>query len=108
MSLNFANIIPSRTLLIIYDVAQNSARLSCTNNSCNSTLVYLFMFSFDKANNENEDLINIFRVYDREGKGCIDVDELKNVWNNYLKDNIPDESVSIKFESYLCRLPVKS
>ena len=71
-------------------------------------LVYLFMFSFDKANNENEDLINIFRVYDREGKGCIDVDELKNVWNNYLKDNIPDESVSIKFESYLCRLPVKS
>ncbi|CAK8671556.1 unnamed protein product [Clavelina lepadiformis] len=47
---------------------------------------------FDKANNENEDLINIFRVFDPNGKGSINVAELRYIWNNYLQEIAPDDS----------------
>ena len=39
--------------------------------------------------------MNIFRVFDQESKGCINVNELKNIWNNYLKEDIPSDSVSV-------------
>ena len=54
----------------------------------------MLYFSFDKANNENEDLINIFRVFDPNGKGSINVAELRYIWNNYLQEIAPDDSVS--------------
>uniref|UniRef100_H2XRF5 EF-hand domain-containing protein n=2 Tax=Ciona intestinalis TaxID=7719 RepID=H2XRF5_CIOIN len=44
---------------------------------------------FDKANNEDEDLSNIFRVFDRHERGCIDVEELRNIWNNFLQGMAP-------------------
>nr|CAB3260426.1 uncharacterized protein LOC100175312 [Phallusia mammillata] len=44
---------------------------------------------FDKANNEDEDLCNIFRVFDREQRGCIDVNELRNIWNDFLTEMAP-------------------
>ena len=53
----------------------------------------IYVSSFDKANNEDEDLMDIFRVFDQEGKGCINVNELRNVWNNYLMDDIPSQEV---------------
>ena len=54
------------------------------------------VFSFEKANNEEEDLTNIFRVFDREDEGCINVNELKNIWNNYLFKDISSQDVSNK------------
>jgi len=46
---------------------------------------------FDKANNEAEDLCDIFHAFDQEGKGCIDVNELKDIWKEFLKPFIPEK-----------------
>jgi len=40
--------------------------------------------------------MNIFRVFDQEDRGCINVNELKNIWNNYLVEDIPSDHVSLK------------
>lgn len=40
---------------------------------------------FDKANNEEEDLCDIFRVFDRDERGCIDVTELHQIWDEFLR-----------------------
>jgi len=46
---------------------------------------------FDKANNEAEDLCDIFQVFDQQNKGFITVDELKNIWEEFLQSFITDK-----------------
>lgn len=50
--------------------------------------------SFDKANNEAEDLCDIFQVFDQQNKGFINVDELKNIWQEFLQSCITDKEVT--------------
>lgn len=47
---------------------------------------------FDKANNEAEDLCDIFRVFERDGeRGGIDVSELRKIWEEFLRHAVPVE-----------------